>query len=86
VSSDPDLTPLFPRLISRPWFGPRRAPNWGWRPLTWQGWAASGVFLVAVVACGEVVHGIPKAIVEVGLIVLLLLVCLLTGTRPGWRR
>ncbi len=86
MPSDPNTTPLFPRLIHKPWFGPRRAPNWGWRPLTWQGWAVTAVFLAAIVVCGEFVHGIPKAIVEVSLVVVLLLVGLVTGTRPGWRR
>ncbi len=73
------------RLVKTPWFGPRRF-GWGWTPLTWQGWAVSGVFLVAIVVCGEFIHGVPKAIVEIGLVVLLIAVCALTGTRPGWRR
>lgn len=74
------------RLVRDPWFGPRRFPGWGWTPLTWQGWTVSGVFLVAVVLCGEFIRGIPKAIAIAGLVVLLLAICLLTGTRPGWRR
>jgi hypothetical protein len=42
--------------------------------------------LAAIVICGEFVHGIPKAIVLIGLVALLLAICALTGTRPGWRR
>jgi hypothetical protein len=72
--------------VKNPWFGPRRLPGWGWTPITWQGWAVSGVFLVSIVVCGEFIHGIPKAIVLPGLVVLLLAICFLTGTRPGWRR
>jgi hypothetical protein len=32
------------RMTSEPWFGPRRL-GWGWRPLNWQGWAATGVLV-----------------------------------------
>ena len=74
------------RLTAKAWFGPRRAPNWGWAPLTWQGWATIGVFLAAIVVCGEFLHGITKGIVEPALVVVLVVVCLLTGGKPGWRR
>ena len=73
-----------PRLVEKPWFGPRRVFGWGWTPVTWQGWAVIAVFVVAIAACAVLLPGVAaKVIAEVVLIVLLLAVCALTGTRPG---
>ncbi len=73
------------RLVKTPWCGPRRL-GWGRTPITWQGWAVSVVFLVAMVVCGEFIRGIPTAIVEIGLVALLMAVCALPGAWPGRRR
>lgn len=75
-----------PLLTKDPWFGPRRLVGWGWTPCSWQGWLVSGVFLVAIILNGELIHGLLKVWVAIGLIVGLAAVCALTGTKPGWRR
>jgi hypothetical protein len=74
-----------PLLTKDPWFGPRRMPGWGWRPVKWQGWALSGGFLAAVILGGEFLHGFTKAAVLIPLVVVFVAVCALTGTKPGWR-
>lgn len=75
-----------PRLTKTPWFGPRRFPNWGWTPVTWQGWVVTLVFIVAIVVCALYVPGPAlRVIVELVLIALLLAVSLLTGGKPGSR-
>jgi hypothetical protein len=75
-----------PLLTKTPWFGPRRMPGWGWTPVTWQGWVVSVAFMAAIVAAALLVHGgVLKIVIEVVLVVLLLAVSFLTGTRPGWR-
>jgi hypothetical protein len=62
-------------------------PGWGWTPVAWQGWAVSVAFLAAIVASAYLVSdGVLKMIILAALVVLLLVVCLLTGTKPGWRR
>ncbi len=35
-------TPLIGR---KPWFGPRRS-GWGLAPISWEGWALTGAFVV----------------------------------------
>jgi hypothetical protein len=75
------------RLTKTPWFGPRRFPNWGWTPITWQGWAVTLVFIAAIAAAALLIHApAAKVAVELVLIALLLAVSLLTGGAPGWRR
>jgi hypothetical protein len=75
-----------PRVVERPWFGPRRLPNWGWSPITWQGWVVTAVFLAATLACAFLIPDVAtKFITEVILVALLIAVCALTGTRPGAR-
>ncbi len=72
-----------PPLVKKPWFGPRHLPGYGWSPITWQGWLVIAVFVIAVFACAFLVPGVAlKVGVEMVLIVLLLAVCILTGTRP----
>jgi hypothetical protein len=73
-----------PRLVQKPWFGPKRVFGWGWTPITWQGWLMVVVFLLAILLVAFLVPGIAlKVIVEVILIGLLIGVCALTGTPPG---
>jgi hypothetical protein len=74
-----------PLLTKDPWFGPRRF-GWGWTPCAWQGWLATGVFLAAIILNGELVHGLLKAWIAVALVVVFIALCVLTGTKPGWRR
>lgn len=73
-----------PPLVKDPWFGPRRLPGFGWSPISWQGWTVIVFFVVAIFACGLLLPGVAlKAGAEVVLVALLLVVCLLTGTRPS---
>ena len=76
-----------PRLVERPWFGPRRLPGYGWSPVTWQGWAVSVGFFAAILLCAFLIPNVViKVIAEVVLVVLLVTTCALTGTRPGGKR
>ena len=38
--------------MSGPWFGRKRV-GWGLRPASWQGWAITGVYVVALVVLGR---------------------------------
>ena len=54
--------------------------------MTWQGWLVIAVFLLGIVACDFLLSGtLLKVVADVALIVLLVVVCALTGTRPGGR-
>jgi hypothetical protein len=50
--------PVVKRLVRDPWFGPKRV-GWGLAPIRWQGWAATGLFIVVVCAtlAGILSHG-----------------------------
>lgn len=69
----------------RPWFGPRRF-GWGWAAETWQGWAVN---LIAVAAMAVVLAVMddrhPAALIAATTLIVsaLVVVCALTGTRPG---
>ena len=71
-------------MITRhPWFGPKRI-GWGWRPVSWEGWAAT--FLVAAVAVGSAIAFGRSAMtlyITIGAVAALLVICGLTGTEPG---
>ena len=70
-------------ITKHPWFGPKRI-GWGWRPISWEGWAATAIFAAIVIAAGIVFHGSSTFIyVTVASVAALLVVCLFTGTRPG---
>jgi hypothetical protein len=75
-----------PGLVDKPWFGPKRILGWGWIPITWQGWMVVAVFFAAILAGAYLIPGtIVKVVVELVLVLALLAVCALTGTRPGGR-
>ena len=67
-----------------PWFGPRGGLNWGWAPITWEGWAITLAFVV-VVALGFRIYGSSGKFFGVlgASIAGLIAVCALTGTAPG---
>ena len=70
-------------LTKHPWFGPKRI-GWGWRPVSWEGWLATALCAAAVIASGIVFNGTATFVyVTLAAVTALLVVCLLTGTRPG---
>ena len=70
-------------ITKHPWFGPKRI-GWGWRPVSWQGWAITAGSVAVVVVATMAFGDTPMTVyIAVGSIVALVLVCSLTGTRPG---
>jgi len=41
--------------MKRVWFGPKRF-GWGASPASWEGWAATGVFIVAMLSTGNLLR------------------------------
>jgi hypothetical protein len=74
----------------RPYWFPAKQHGWGWGPpATWQGWLVLIAWL-AVVIPGSVWLG-PRSIPLVALflalmVLVLMLVCYVTGEPPRWRR
>ena len=70
-------------ITKHPWFGPKRI-GWGWRPVTWQGWLITVLF-VGIVIWASIVFGSSAMTIYVGLaaVAVLVVICWLTGTRPG---
>lgn len=70
-------------ITKHPWFGPKRI-GWGWRPVSWEGWFVT-VLIVAVVIAACIAFGSSSMTiyVSVAAVAALIVVCLLTGTRPG---
>ena len=71
-----------PLLGSKVWFGPRRF-GWGWDPVSWEGWASIGGYLVVCIA-------LPLAVPErwalpavLGATAAFVLLAILKGTPPG---
>ena len=70
-------------ITKHPWFGPKRI-GWGWRPVSWEGWLATAICAAVVVAAGFYFNTSPTFIyVAIAAVAALLVLCLLTGTRPG---
>ena len=70
-------------MTKTPWFGPRGSGGWGWTPVTWQGWAISIGFIVVAMAIG-LIPGIRYRLSIIAvLVVALIVVCAITGTKPG---
>ena len=42
-------------ILRRGWFGPKRI-GWGASPASWEGWAATGVFVLAMGLTGTVLR------------------------------
>ena len=78
-----------PRLTSQPWFGPRRVFGWGWSPISWQAWVVIALFVVGVTCVIVLVHSVVlMLLLEAGLILALIVVCLLTSGPPTatWKK
>ncbi|HET9647530.1 MAG TPA: hypothetical protein VFP34_04780 [Microlunatus sp.] len=67
------------RVTRKPWFGPKRYLGWGWTPVSWEGWAAVGVFVTLFLPAVILMQGLEKLTAVVLLLGALLVVCLLTG-------
>lgn len=64
--------------------------GWGWYPATWQGWLVTAGFVVGLVwnstRLDNTSPAIPTTVIQnFGLVALLILICYLTGEKPGWR-
>lgn len=71
-------------ITKNPWFGPKRGIGWGWTPVSWQGWLVSALFVAVVVWASIAFRGTAMTIyVSLAAVAALVVVCLLTGTRPG---
>ncbi|WGM30290.1 hypothetical protein [Brevundimonas sp. NIBR11] len=44
-------------VVKRGWFGPKRF-GWGASPASWQGWAATGVFILAMLLTGNLLRDV----------------------------
>jgi hypothetical protein len=66
-------------ITKHPWFGPKRV-GWGWRPVSWEGWLATALCVVVVIAGSIAFKGAPATIyVSLAAVAVLLVVCTLTG-------
>jgi hypothetical protein len=71
------------RITSEPWFGPRRF-GWGWRPLTWQGWAATTVLVALLLGALRLTDRSRLGfLVAAAIIVAFGVLAWLTGGPPG---
>ncbi|WP_425988290.1 hypothetical protein [Brevundimonas sp. TWP2-3-2] len=43
--------------MKRVWFGPKRF-GWGASPASWEGWAATGVFILAMLLTGNLLRDV----------------------------
>lgn len=73
-----------PLIGSKLWFRPRNVGGWGWHPASWEGWAAIGGYLVAVLVVAVTGDdGLGTTVATALLTAALLALCVLKGTRPG---
>lgn len=42
-------------IVKRGWFGPKRI-GWGASPASWEGWAATGAFILAMLLTGNLLR------------------------------
>lgn len=72
------------RLTKKAWFGPKKLIGWGWAPASWEGSAVVIVYLILIFIA---IHFLQNAILRkelvLGLTLILILVIILTGDRPG---
>ena len=69
-----------PLLTKKAWFGPKYL-GWGWRPVTWEGWVSTLVF-VGIVYVDFQYYG-QNVYSLIGLIILFCLFAYVTGGKPG---
>jgi hypothetical protein len=74
------------------WFKSKRY-GWGWYPVTWQGWAVTGGFVLYVLLLSALIgnslesrEGLVSFLFLTFLgVVILLAICFKTGETPRWR-
>lgn len=75
------------------WFKAKKY-GWGWYPVTWQGWAVIGVYVVFFVRYIQLVdaasrtgsHGIFEEFLKIGALTGVLIgICYAKGEPPRWR-
>ena len=73
-------------IVDPPWFVNRRH-GWGLSPGTWQGWAATALFMVAYVGVCAALLETPWLLMRsiVALLVVFLAIVVATGETPGRR-
>ena len=70
-------------ITKKAWFGPMKGVGWGWSPVSREGWAVIAVF-IAITLGAHFIFGVPGAmLVTLGVLPVLILVCCLTGCKPG---
>lgn len=72
-----------PRVTSKAWFGPKKYLGWGWAPSSWEGWAATALFVVLAIAALSALSGAAKYIAFVAVLAVFGVVLVLTGDPPG---
>jgi hypothetical protein len=70
-------------VTNKAWFGPKRHLGWGWTPCSWEGWAATGAFALAVVVIFSALHGVAAVLGAVIAFIAFGAVMVATGTPPG---
>ena len=68
------------RVTRTAWFGPKRVVGWGWSPRSWQGWAVTAAFVVAILLLAAAPH---RPWVGALLLAAFLVVAAVTGDPPG---
>lgn len=68
--------------------------GWGWYPSSWQGWLILGIFMSYLIARSiemkntsePLTPTLHSYIIEIVIpVILLIIICYLTGEKPGWR-
>ena len=70
-------------VTKTPWFVAKTTGGWGWTPATWQGWTVTAVFVAAMVAASLVPGLRHRLVIIFALMAALILVGVVTGTKPG---
>lgn len=74
------------------WFKAKRYGR-GWYPVTWQGWAVTGIAIAAIVLNSVLIERYSRSaddvlislLFTIVVIALLIGICFLTGEKPRWR-
>ena len=73
-------------MSNREWFAPKRYGFGAGMPISWQGWALSGVFIAAIMGSALLFKGRPAVVIAI-VVPLIIGFTLITAftTRGGWR-